>query len=109
MAHIRKLCINHKLPLKFYCESCNDPICSECYETGSHSNKLHKINNIVDSFRKKYSYLNTLISQNLLQKNDDIVDQMQVIEQNADQVKNNKIDIEREVKKEYIKMIENLR
>lgn len=53
--------------------------------------------------------MNILISQNLLKKNDDLIDQLQIIENFAEQVKSNKVEIERDVKKEYIKMIENLR
>lgn len=109
LAHVRKMCVNHKLPLKFYCESCNDPICSECYEKGSHSNKLHKISNIVDSFRKKYSYLNNIVTQNLMQKNEQLIDQMQLIERISEEVRNNKLEIEREIKKEYVKIMENLK
>jgi hypothetical protein len=109
LAHIRKMCVNHKLPLKFYCENCNDPICTECFEKGSHSNKLHKISNVVDSFRKKYSLLNSLVTQNLMQKNEQLLDQMQVIERFSEEVRNNKLEIERDIKREYVKIFENLK
>lgn len=109
MAHLRKLCVNHKLPLKFYCESCCDPICTECYEKGSHSNKLHKINNIYDSFRTKYRFLNNIVTQNLMEKNEQLIDHLQLIERVTNQVRSNKNEIEKEIKREYIKMIENLK
>ena len=109
MIHSRKVCVNHKIPLKYYCESCNDPICSECFEKGSHSNKLHKISNILDSFKKKYQFLNNIVTQNLLTKKDKLLDQMQLIESVAEQVKMNRNEIERQIKKEYINLLETLK
>ena len=109
MTHYKIVCVHHRLPLKYYCESCSEPICSDCYEKGSHSNKLHKITNVIDSFRKKYSYLQNLINQHLHQKTEELVDQIQIIEKTTEEIKNNKLDIEREVKREYVKILENLK
>jgi palmitoyltransferase len=109
MAHFKIVCVHHKLPLKYYCESCSDPVCTECFEKGSHSNKLHKITNVIDSFRKKYSFLQNLVNHHLNQKTEQLVDQIQNIENTSDQVRNNKLEIEREIKREYVKILENLK
>ena len=49
------------------------------------------------------------MTQNLLTKKDKLLDQMQLIESVAEQVKMNKNEIERQIKKEYINLLETLK
>jgi len=49
------------------------------------------------------------VTQNLLTKKDKLLDQMQLIESVAEQVKMNKNEIERQIKKEYINLLETLK
>lgn len=95
--------------MKFYCESCEEPICHECHHIGPHNNKLHKISNVIDSFRKKFTYINNVIQNNLLEKYDILINHLQTIDFTTEQVKLAKNEIERGIRTEYTKMIEDLR
>ena len=35
-----KRCYYHQLPLFFYCESCEEPICEQCTQLGPHNNQV---------------------------------------------------------------------
>ena len=76
---------------------------------GPHNNKLHRISNIFESFRKKFSYINNLVQKSLVNKLDQLANQIQVIEFTIEDVKNVKNNIEREIRAEYSQMIESLR
>lgn len=106
--HLRKLCFHHNNTLKFFCESCEEPICHDCQLIGPHNNKLHKIITIFDSFRKKFTYLSNVIKKSIAPKYDQTMTQVQYLEYLVDQVKNSKNSIEREIRSGYAEMIENL-
>ena len=40
IAQIMRYCVAHKLKLEFYCESCEEPICSLCTTLGPHNNQV---------------------------------------------------------------------
>jgi hypothetical protein len=107
--HLKKLCYHHHSPLKFYCESCEEPVCHECQMVGPHNNKLHRISNVFESFRKKFSYINNLVQKSLVNKLDQLTNQICLIEMHIEEVKNVKNGIERDTRSEYSRMIENLR
>jgi hypothetical protein len=76
---------------------------------GPHSNRLHRVSNIFESFRKKFNILNNYVQKNLMYKLDEITNQIGIFEEKIDEVKNAKSNIEREIRTEYSGMIENLR
>lgn len=76
---------------------------------GPHSNRLHRISNIFESFRKKFNLLNNHIQKNLIFKLDELTNQIGFHEEKIDELKNTKNEIEREIRTEYSGMIENLR
>jgi hypothetical protein len=65
--------------------------------------------NVIESFRKKFSYVTQLVNQNLGERLEILVNQIQYVEANQDEVKNTKNEIEREVRVEYSRIIETLR
>jgi len=65
--------------------------------------------NVIESFRKKFSYVTTIVNQNLAERLEILMSQIQFVETNMDEVKNTKNEIEREVRVEYSRIIENLR
>ncbi len=65
--------------------------------------------NVIESFRKKFNYVTNLVNQSLAEKLEILMNQIQYVENNMDQVKNVKNEIEREVRVEYSRIIENLR
>lgn len=107
--HLKKLCYHHNNQLKFYCESCEEPICHECQMVGPHNNKLHRISSVFESFRKKFNYINNLVQKSLINKLDLMTNQIQSIEFHIEEIKNVRNGIERDIRAEYSQLIENLR
>jgi len=67
------LCFHHNLQIKFFCESCQEPICSQCKNFGPHNNFLiHKIYSIFDVYRKYKNNLNFKIKNFVVPKNEKI-------------------------------------
>jgi palmitoyltransferase len=97
------------MSLKFFCESCEEPICQDCHRIGPHNNKLHRITNVIETFRKKINYITQIVNNNLAEKLDMLLNHIQSVENNMDEVKKTKGEIEREVRVEYSRIIENLR
>ena len=57
MKHLKHLCVHHNLPLKLFCDSCNEPACDECKITGPHDTKLHNVKSIIEAYNEKYKIL----------------------------------------------------
>ena len=109
ISNFQKNCYLHKnQPLKLFCESCEEPICHECQMIGPHNNKLHKIVNIIDSYRKKLNYMNVLKNKNMNNKYNQLVNQIQFLDNISKQIKEIKNNIEKNIRKEYGQMIDNL-
>ena len=105
----QKTCYIHKgQPLKLFCESCEEPICHECQMIGPHNNKLHKIVNIIDSYRKKLHYINLMKNNNMNNKYNQLINQIQYLENISKEVKEVKNNIEKNIRNEYEHMIDNL-
>ena len=107
--NFQKSCYLHSgQPLKLFCESCEEPICHECQMIGPHNNKLHKIVNIIDSYRKKLNYINLIKNKNLNNKYNQLMNQIQYLDNISNQIKEIKNNIEKNIRKEYGEMIGNL-
>ena len=105
----QKNCYLHSgQPLKLFCESCEEPICHECQMIGPHNNKLHRIVNIIDSYRKKLQYVNSIKNKSLNIKYNQLMNQIQYLDNISKQVKDIKNGIEKNIRKEYGQMIDNL-
>ena len=100
--------LHHGQFLKLFCESCEEPICHECQMVGPHNNKLHKIVNIIDSYRKKLNYINLIKNKNINNKYNQLMNQIQYLDNISKQVKEIKNNIEKNIRKEYDQMIDNL-
>ena len=47
IAQIVRYCVAHKLKLEYYCETCEEPICSLCITLGPHNNQVCISKNLV--------------------------------------------------------------
>ena len=65
-------CYHHNLPLKFFCESCQEPICLNCKTFGPHNNPLHHVGSIFEIYRKYLDNCKNQIEKNLIGKNEKI-------------------------------------
>ena len=65
-------CYHHNLPLRYFCESCQEPICFNCKNLGPHNNPLHHVYSIFDVYRRYLNNCKEQIEKNLLSKNESI-------------------------------------
>ena len=109
MNFFQKNCYLHKDQcLKLFCESCEEPICHECHMIGPHNNKLHKIVNIVDSYRKKLNYINVMKNKNMTNKYNELMNQIQYLDNITKEIKEKKDEKEKNIRKYYGQILDNL-
>lgn len=60
-APVGKHCIQHQSELVYFCESCEEPICSLCTTLGPHNNQLHRVNSISKAYSTRLNKLDYLI------------------------------------------------
>jgi hypothetical protein len=75
---------------------------------GPHNNKLHKIVNIIDSYRKKLNYMNLIKNKSMNNKYNQLMNQLQYLDNFSKQIEGVKNNIEKNIRKEYDQMIDNL-
>ena len=105
---INKICFLHNEEIKYFCESCEEPICQECQVIGPHNNKLHKIVSIYDSFKNKLIYLNNIAKAHLVPKYQQMTQELKNLDIISNEIKNNKSILEREIRAEFSKFSDNL-
>ena len=66
MKHLKQLCVHHNLPLKLFCDSCNEPACEECKTIGPHDTKLHNVKNIIEAYNEKYKILMNITENKII-------------------------------------------
>ena len=109
MNFFQKNCYLHKdQSLKLFCESCEEPICHECHMIGPHNNKLHKIVNIVDSYRKKLNHINVMKNKNMTNKYNELMNQIQYLDNITKEIKEKKEEKEKNIRKYYGQILDNL-
>ena len=109
MYNLKKLCYNHGNKLNLYCETCEEPICHDCFNLGPHNSRLHRVVNTIDSFRKKFNLLKQVVKTSLKKRYDLYLDQLQFLDFNIEEIKSNKNILERNIQQEYLTMIDRLR
>ena len=108
MSHLKKMCYHHNSPLKFYCESCDEPICSECQIMGPHNTKLHKINNILETFKDKYKRMNDIVQNNIIKRYEDLTNNLSIIDSKIEELDLTSVQIEKDINSSFNQMIEGL-
>lgn len=106
---LKKLCFNHNLKLELYCETCEEPICNDCYELGPHNTKLHRVLLLNEGFSQKINMLKRQVQRELVSKYEIFTDQINFLEFNIDEIKKEKERIESEIHKEYLYMLDGLK
>ena len=108
MSHLKKMCYHHNSPLKFYCESCDEPICNECQIMGPHNTKLHKITNILEAFKDKYKRMNDIVQNNILKRYEDLTNNLSIIDSKIEELDILSTQIEKDIISSFNQMIEGL-
>ena len=71
-SNLNMKCYHHNLPLRFFCESCQEPICFNCKNLGPHNNPLHHVGSVFEIYRKYLDSCKFQIEKNLVTKNEKI-------------------------------------
>ena len=108
MSHLKKMCYHHNSPLKFYCESCDEPICNECQIMGPHNTKLHKITNILEAFKDKYKRMNDIVQNNIIKRYEDLTNNLSIIDSKIEELDLTSVQIEKDINSSFNQMIEGL-
>eukprot|EP01083_Nonionella_stella_P064910 169640_1 len=78
----RVLCTSHpRERVRYYCETCQCPICQECTVVGQHAGAAHLIVALEQAYRDKIQMLQSIVDSKLLPKKNTIIQQMRALEQ----------------------------
>jgi hypothetical protein len=105
----RKMCYHHNQELRFFCDSCEEPICYDCTVMGPHNTQLHRIASTTDAFRARFDIINKAIHRTLLPKRQQLLAQITRLDYRLDEIKTVKGIIEKDVRNEYGAIMERLR
>ena len=109
MKHLKHFCIHHKLPLKLFCDSCNEPICEECKVIGPHETKLHNVKTIIEAYNDKYKILLNIVENKIVADINRLINNQNIIENKIKEVEMKASLIEKEINESYYKSIEKVR
>eukprot|EP01022_Parablepharisma_sp_SALTPOND_P032963 TRINITY_DN87965_c1_g1_i1.p1 TRINITY_DN87965_c1_g1~~TRINITY_DN87965_c1_g1_i1.p1 ORF type:complete len:901 (+),score=98.93 TRINITY_DN87965_c1_g1_i1:1663-4365(+) len=105
----QRSCVHHNLPLRYYCEACEEPICEDCHSIGPHNTELHRVATLQEAFAARYNYLSGGTYKTLLEKRDKLLAQLDKIDYRIAEIKSVAGIIERDIKTEYAGMLERLK
>ena len=109
MKHLKHFCIHHNLPLKLFCNSCNEPICEECKTVGPHDTKLHNVKTIIEAYNEKYKILLSIVENKIEGDINRLLNNQNIIENKIKEVEMKSSIIEKEINESYYKNIEKVR
>lgn len=101
-------CYHHNLPLRLYCESCDEPVCQNCQVMGPHNTQLHRVSSLFDVYRRRLNDVKDKIERFLNIKQAKIESIMANIDDVIKTTKMTASDILKGVNNEYEISIENL-
>ena len=109
LTHLNKFCYHHNFPLKFFCESCVEPVCEECKINGPHNTRLHLTKNLIECYKEKYAKLNEIIKNDFKKKYELLTKNLNLIEIKTNQIEKNSFDIEKNINNLYNNVLEMLK
>ena len=109
MKHLKHFCIHHKLPLKLFCDSCNEPICEECKVVGPHETKLHNVKTIIEVYNEKFKILLNIVENKIVADINRLINNQNIIENKIKEIESKASIIEKEINESYYKNIEKVK
>ena len=94
-------CYHHNIPLRYYCESCDEPICNLCQQQGPHSTSLHHVCSLFEVYRRRLNGVKERIEKELVSKQAKIESVMLNIDSMIKTTKENANSILRGINCEY--------
>ena len=94
-------CYHHNIPLRYYCESCDEPVCNLCQQQGPHNTSLHHVCSLFEVYRRRLNGVKERIEKNLVSKQEKIESVMLNIDSMIKTTKENASNILRGINSEY--------
>ena len=94
-------CYHHNIPLRYYCESCDEPICNLCQQQGPHNTSLHHVCSLFEVYRRRLNGVKERIEKELVSKQTKIESVMLNIDSMIKATKENANSILRGINCEY--------
>ena len=94
-------CYHHNIPLRHYCESCDEPICNLCQQQGPHNTSLHRVSSLFEVYRRRLNGVKERIEKELVSKQAKIESVMLNIDSMIKTTKENASNILRGINNEY--------
>ena len=108
LQNMNATCYHHGHPLRYYCESCDDPVCLQCKTQGPHNTSLHHVDSLFEVYRKKLSLIKHKVDTDLSSKNSKIESLMLQIENIINDTKRTSKRILQGINTEYESIVDNL-
>jgi hypothetical protein len=106
---VAKICMLHNKPLVYFCDTCEELLCSDCTTMGPHNTQLHRICNLEEAFRYRFEMINKAIYTSIMPKRQQLIGQIVRLDRRLDEIKTVKGVIERDIRNEYAAIMERLR
>ena len=94
-------CYHHNIPLRYYCESCDEPICNLCQKQGPHNTSVHHVCSLFEVYRRRLNGVKERIEKELVSKQTKIESVMLNIDSMIKATKENANSILRGINCEY--------
>ena len=105
----KKVCYHHNNNLKFFCDSCEEPICEDCQIYGPHETKLHRIISIENAFSEKFEKFSKSVKNNIENRYEILNNNLKKIDDMINEINYNSINLERDINMNFNKILEEVR
>jgi hypothetical protein len=62
------LCVHHHLPFAQYCESCEQPVCTQCLLLGPHNSEVHAVASLENAARVRRNWVHMTLREVVVPK-----------------------------------------
>ena len=108
LSETKMQCYHHNQPLRLFCESCHEPICTKCQKMGPHNTPLHNISSLFQVYKKFIDISKTYINGPLKEKSNRIEELMLQIDNALNDSKSQAKELLHGISAEYESILEKI-
>ena len=108
LSETKMQCYHHNQPLRLFCESCHEPICTKCQKMGPHNTPLHNISSLFQVYKKFIDISKTYINGPLKEKANRIEELMLQIDNALNDSKSQAKELLHGISAEYESILEKI-